>query len=318
MYKLKSFKKSSFLFFILCLILIFILITIHQNKIKNETFKVTSNQIYFDNLPSNFFNYKILQITDLHSMEFGKNNSDLISSIDKLNPDIIFVTGDMFSSSEFKKEDDTYDRNYDEKNLVGFNLLKNLSSKYKIIYSVGNHEEGIDAIFNGYEWNLRDRTVDNAYNRYINTLEKLGVTFVDNSYTAISKGNESINIYGIYYYSLNTYAKKLAPADISALTFLNSVDKNKFNILISHDPKGAEILKDKNFDLVISGHVHGGVIRLFDTAILDPARKLFPKYSKGVYQVSNSKLYVSTGLGNSKFIRINNTPEINLITLKSK
>ncbi len=310
-------KKYSFIFIALCLILIFLITTIYQNKIENKTFKITYDKIYFDNLPSNFDNYKILQITDLHSMEFGKNNSALINSIDKLNPDIIFVTGDMFSSSEFKKEDDTYDRNYDEESLIGFNLLKNLSQKYKIIYSVGNHEEGIDAIFNGYDWSLRDRTVDNAYNRYINKLKNLGVTFVDNSYTTISKDGESIDIYGIYYYSLNTYAKKITPSNISTLKFLDNVNKNEFNILISHDPKGAEILKDKNFDLVISGHIHGGIVRILDTAILDPARKLFPKYNKGIYQIANSKLYVSTGLGNTKFMRINNTPEINLITLKS-
>lgn len=100
------------------------------------------------------------------------------------------------------------------------------------------------------------------------------------------------------------------------LNFLKTVDKDKFNILLSHDHDAADILEDKDFDLILSGHVHGGIIRLFDVGILDPARKLFPKYDKGLYKVKNTQLYVSTGLGNSKFMRINNPPEINLITLK--
>ena len=99
---------------------------------------------------------------------------------------------------------------------------------------------------------------------------------------------------------------------------LDEVDKNKFNILLSHNPTGAQTLKDYEFDLVFSGHVHGGIIRFFNKGLLDPARKFFPKYNKGLYEVGNTQLFVSTGLGNTKFMRINNSPELNLITLKSK
>ena len=317
--KLKSNKKYIFpaLIVILCITIIYSLNIINKNKIINSSFEVASEEIAFSNLPSNFDGFKILQISDLHSIEFDKDNSSLINTIDELSPDVIFITGDIFSATEFKDSDDTYNRNYDEESLVGFKLLKELSKKYDIIYSVGNHEEGIDAIFNGYEWNLRDRTVDNSYNRYINKLSDLGVKFVDNSYTTIYKDVQTINIYGIYYYSLNKYAKKIDPDDPLTLDFIKTVDKNKFNILLSHDPDAADILEDKNFDLILSGHVHGGIIRLFDVGILDPARKLFPKYDKGLYKVKNTQLYVSTGLGNSKFMRINNPPEINLITLKN-
>ena len=206
----------------------------------------------------------------------------------------------------------------DYKSLPGFQLLKNLSQKYEIIYSTGNHEEGIDKIFNGEDWSLRDRNIDNAYNRYINKLTDLGIKFVDNNYTTISKNGQSINVYGIYYYFLDKYASGQISDDSPDLYFLNNVDDTKFNILLSHNPTGAQILQDKNFDLVLSGHVHGGIIRLFNKGLLDPARKLFPKYDKGLYQIGNTKLFVSVGLGNTKFMRINNTPELNLITLKTK
>ena len=95
----------------------------------------------------------------------------------------------------------------------------------------GANDGGIDAIFNGYEWNLRDRTVDNSYNRYINKLSDLGVKFVDNSYTTIYKDVQSINIYGIYYYSLNKYAKKIDPDDPLTLDFIKTVDKNTAKVV---------------------------------------------------------------------------------------
>lgn len=320
MRNLTQYKKSitTFLIMILVFMTTYTIYFIKKNANANKSFIVTQNDLYFSDLLSNFENYKILQITDLHSMEFGENNKDLISSIDKLSPDIIFVTGDMFSASELKKDDNTYDRNYNEESLPGFQLLKNLSTKYQIIYSTGNHEEGIDSIFNGKEWDLRNRNIDNAYNRYINKLTNLGVKFVDNSYTTIYKDNQSINVYGIYYSFLEYYSTGSIAKNSQTLNFLKTVDKNKFNILLSHNPSGAEILQSYNFDLVFSGHIHGGIIRLFDRGLLDPSRKLFPKYDKGLYQVGNSQLFVSTGLGNTKFMRINNSPEINLITLKSK
>lgn len=316
---IKNLKKHIGLFsIILVVIAIYTVYFINKNNIANQSFIVNKQDISFSNLPSNFDNYKILEIADLHSMEFGKNNEKLISEIDKLSPDIIFVTGDMFSASELKKSDGTYDKNYDEETLPGFQLLKILSNKYEIIYSTGNHEEGIDKIFNGENWNFRDRNVDNAYNRYINKLTDLGIKFVDNDYTTINKNGQSINVYGIYYYFLDKYANGSISNDSPYLNFLNNINDDKFNILLSHNPLGAEILQDKNFDLVLSGHVHGGIIRLFNKGLLDPARKLFPKYDKGLYQIGNTKLFVSVGLGNTKFMRINNSPEINLITLKKE
>ena len=317
---MRNFKKHIGLFSIIILVFIvaYTAYFINKNNIANQSFIVNKQDISFSSLPSNFNDYKILEIADLHSMKFGENNEKLISEINKLSPDIIFVTGDMFSASQFKKDDGTYNRDYNEESLPGFQLLKNLSQKYEIIYSTGNHEEGIDKIFNGEDWSLRDRNIDNAYNRYINKLTDLGIKFVDNNYTTISKNGQSINVYGIYYYFLDKYASGQISDDSPDLYFLNNVDDTKFNILLSHNPTGAQILQDKNFDLVLSGHVHGGIIRLFNKGLLDPARKLFPKYDKGLYQIGNTKLFVSVGLGNTKFMRINNTPELNLITLKTK
>ena len=106
------------------------------------------------------------------------------------------------------------------------------------------------------------------------------LNFVDNTYTTIQRGNQSINVYGIYYYFLDEYAKGNIPKGDKDLDFLNTVDKNKFNILLSHNPTGAQTLKDYEFDLVFSGHVHGGIIRFFNKGLWT-LQEVFPKYNKG-------------------------------------
>ena len=124
---------------------------INKNNIANQSFIVNKQDISFSNLPSNFNDYKILEIADLHSMKFGENNEKLISEIDKLSPDIIFVTGDMFSSSQLKKDDGTYNRDYNEESLPGFQLLKNLSQKAIVTQTIEPYETGV-AKLNGEEW----------------------------------------------------------------------------------------------------------------------------------------------------------------------
>lgn len=283
---------------------------IHTNKKLNKTFVTTSENLYYNNLPPSFNNYKILQISDLHSAEFERNNSQLLKEINRINPNIIMFTGDMFNFY------DITDKNIDETSLPAYKLIENLSKSYTIIYVTGNHEEEADIIYHGY--NYVDRKDNDAYNRFIYKLENLGITFLDDSFIDISNGDDTISIYGINYYTsknLNTnhYLDNL------------KVNSNNFNILLSHDPKYFEKYEQVCFDLILSGHVHGGIIRLpFLGGLLSPDKELFPKYDKGIFQYNNSFMNISGGLGGNSsfkgipFIRINNQPEINLITLKLK
>ena len=107
---MRNFKKHIGLFSIIILVFIvaYTAYFINKNNIANQSFIVNKQNISFSSLPSNFNDYKILEIADLHSMKFGENNEKLISEINKLSPDIIFVTGDMFSAYQFKKDDGTY------------------------------------------------------------------------------------------------------------------------------------------------------------------------------------------------------------------
>ena len=101
-------------------------------------------------------------------------------------------------------------------------------------------------------------------------------------------------------------------------TFSN-VNNEDFNILLSHSPFDFEVFAKWGADLTLSGHVHGGLIRLpFIGGLISPERGLFPKYSEGEYSIDDSKMIVSRGLGGSSGInlRIFNNPEICVVTLK--
>ena len=97
-------------------------------------------------------------------------------------------------------------------------------------------------------------------------------------------------------------------------------NKDVFSILLSHRPELFEIYHKYNFDLVFSGHAHGGQIRLpFIGGLVAPNQWLFPKYDGGLYEEDNTKMIVSRGIGNSILpFRINNNPELIYVTLKHK
>ena len=131
------------------------------------------------------------------------------------------------------------------------------------------------------------------YEQLKNRMKKLNITYLHNSKLFISKNNESINLVGVE-------------------------DYNFFNILLSHRPEKFPIYADIRYELIFSGHAHGGQWRIpFVGGIFSPSQGFFPKYTNGNYVLEDSTLIVSQGLGNSSFpIRINNRIELVLATLK--
>lgn len=95
---------------------------------------------------------------------------------------------------------------------------------------------------------------------------------------------------------------------------------DKYNILISHRPELIKLYSKYEYDLVFSGHAHGGQFRIpFIGGIYAPMQGLFPKYTSGVIEEGKTKLVVSRGLGNTTIpIRVFNQPEVVNIILKNK
>lgn len=252
-------------------------------------------------IPDEFNDFVIVQISDLHNKSFGKNNIHLINEIDKINPHVIFITGDII---------DGENKNFQ----VSLNLLKYLTNKYKVYHITGNHEQ--KALVKKYK---------DLYKEYFKELYSLPAVYLDNEKIQIKKGKSYISLYGLtipfkYYKYLFDKDKNIKLDENLLKNSLPLINRNEYNILLVHTPFYFEEYEKWGADLILAGHVHGGIIRLpIVGGLLSPNRHFFPKYDLGKYNKNDSTMIVTKGLGGSKvLVRINCKPEIVKITLKSK
>jgi len=245
---------------------------------------VTSYSLSFASLPSNFDGFKIAVIADLHNHRFGKNQEELIDKILEQEPDIVILAGDVL---------DKHSR--DMTNVKNF--LEGISEEFTIIAIPGNHDY------------LRPSVFDDLYDLYCEN----EVIFLDGETELIEKEGEFIVF----------SSAELKPQKKGSLYSIEKSPepeyKNEFNILLHHFGNEFDIISDE-YKLVISGHVHGGIVRLFGKGLINASKRqpLFPKYSKGVYRKeSGSVMVLSAGLGDALIPRFNNPREIVMITLKA-
>lgn len=276
-----------------CSILIAIVLLIIY--ISNNLLKITKYNIKNSKIPSEFNNFKIVQISDVHSKMFGNNNSKLISKIKKINPNIIVMTGDIIDDST--EDVVEYVKKFEE-----------LFKLYPTYYSIGNHERKL-----GY----------NKYKLYIDELKKKGVNVIINGSLDYYIDNSKIVINALKFRE-NMQPKVLTEErKTKYINYmkkkLKDINTKNYNILLTHDPENFEMYEKLNVDLIFSGHVHGGLIRFGKICLLSPRRKLFPKYGYGKHIINNTTLIVNSGMGNASIpIRMFNRPEIVLVTLKQK
>ena len=261
-------------------------------KIDVSKYEVASSKV-----PKAFDGFKILQLSDLHNRRFNKNNKKIVKIIEKQKPDIIVMTGDMVSSNS------TGFSNF-------FSLVEELDGKYPIYYIFGNHEQRLSV---------------EKQASIIGKLREYGVKVLNNQQEFITKDDESIQIFGLkqelIYYTNYLKSKKTYSYETKDMeNAIRKADGKKFNILLAHNPLYFDTYEKWGADLIFSGHVHGGIIQIpFVGGLLSPERKLFPKYSGGEYEIDDSKMVVSRGLGYTKInLRFFNNPEICVVELKSK
>lgn len=291
-----SLLLARILYVILLIVCIIFITAFISYILSGFSIDITEYTITSSKIPDAFNGYKILQLSDLHNASYGKNNSKLLKKIEKINPDIIVMTGDMVNTNS---------KNYNN----FYSLAKEISSKYPSYYILGNHELRLSA----------EKRLDILYK-----LNSFGVNVLNNSSASLLKDNEIINIYGLTQ-PITTYKNVLknnVETDFSLediQSIFQNIDNNSFNILLSHSPFDFEIFSKWGADLVLSGHIHGGIIRLpLIGGLLSPERNFFPKYDAGEFSYSSSKMVVSRGLGNGTInLRIFNNPEICVIKLNN-
>ena len=272
-------------------------------KYETDSLEITKYEIENEKIPKEFNNFKIVQISDLHNKSFGKDNKRLLETIDSQNPDIVVITGDLV-------EGDNKDFN------IALNLIDELLKKYKVYHIIGNHEQ--KSLIKKHK---------ELYKTYFDNLYKKNIVNLDNEKIRIKKDGKYINIYGLiipleyYPYFFKNYENKNMKLEQDFINNkLGEINRDEYNILLAHTPFFFEDYEKYGVDLVLSGHVHGGIIRLPKVGgLLSPNREFFPKYDFGKYIKNNTTMLLSKGLGGSKvLIRFACKPEIVSITLKSK
>lgn len=259
-------------------------------------------EISSSDLPDAFDGFKIVQISDLHTKAFGENNKSLIKAIDKEDPDMVVMTGDIVNSTDTPEDFD-----------VARELMKELTAGYDTYYVDGNHETAMNVVNSEY------------YDEWISCVKDSGVKILDNDSTDIKKDGASFELYGLwyngrYYNDMGDDSSEKYYLDMGDMDrLIGDADKDKFNLLLTHNPVYFQTYADWGADLILTGHMHGGVIRVpFKGGLISPERVYWPEYDAGEFTIGNSVMIVNRGLGNgASGYRVLNWPDISVITLKS-
>ncbi len=277
-------KKTKRIILVIGILVSFsIFLYVQNNLISITEVKITSNKI-----PSSFKGFKILQISDLHNKKFGDSQETLIQKVKIINPDIIAITGDLIDSKSYDSE-------------VSMELIRELVKKYPVYFVTGNHEK----------WSGK-------YNDLEKELKKHHVTVLRNEHVSIQKGEQKINLLGIddpEFVTGNRDEGNVVKDEIIKAKF--EMQPDTYNVLLSHRPEFLTEYADEQIDLVLSGHAHGGQIRLpFIGGLVAPNQGVLPTYTADLYEKQNTSMVVSRGLGNSIIPqRIFNRPELVVVQL---
>ena len=236
-------------------------------------------------LPGAFEGFKIAHVSDLHNAVFGRENEKLLSLIRAAEPDIIAITGDLIDS-----------RHTDIDSALAF--VEAAAEIAPVYYVTGNHESRLD--------------FDEIEPRLI----AAGARVLRNEAEDIGRGGERIRLAGIddpSFIRTGGTAEERAAAELEQL----GDGGGTFTVLLAHRPELVEVYAEYGAGLVLSGHAHGGQVRLpLLGGLYAPGQGLLPEYDSGLYSLGETQMVVSRGLGNSVApLRVNNRPELVIVTL---
>ena len=254
----------------------------------NTALQTTFFRAYFGNLPDGFDGCRLVVLGDLHSTYFGEKNETLLEAVRAQEPEYIFLVGDLVDA--FRE----VPGGYVQETAAG---LADIAPTY---YVTGNHE-----------WAVGDVP------ELKKTLESQGVTVLSNQFVTLEQKKSHLVLAGID--DPNGYADQKSPEDLAAELQAASAYGDPFWILLAHrnDHFPGQYSR-LGADLVISGHGHGGVIRLpFTDGLVSTDRTFFHSYTAGLYRENGSLLFVTRGLGNTgPSFRLFNRPEVAVVTLQ--
>lgn len=282
----QSVKKRRILLILAVVLIVLVLWMIWGNT----TVQTTVYQIHDARLPEGFEGYRIAQISDLHNAEFGTDNKKVLSILQKEQPDIIVMTGDLVDSNHTNVD-------------IAVDFARRAVEIAPCYYVTGNHEAWLGEPYAALEQGLK----------------ACGVTVLRNQTETLQRGEDTVQLIGIDDPDFAESGSGLFDLEAGIITKeIEMADAGTgYRILLSHRPEVFSTYVDSGICLAFCGHAHGGQFRLpFVGGLVAPNQGLFPEYDSGVYTKDGTTMIVSRGIGNSIIpVRFNNRPEVVIAVL---
>lgn len=259
-------------------------------------FQVTEYVVESDKLTQVGRELCVLFLSDLHNHVYGKENEKLRKAIVEAHPDLILIGGDMLVGKNGK----TW--------TPALEFAKSLPKICPVYYANGNHEQRMKE---------KPENYDASYEEYKKQLQLAGVHFLENETVHLDK----LNLTGLEI-PLTGY-RRMKKGNVQFQEIIQRIGEKEgeeFQILLAHNPCYMDLYKAWGADLILSGHLHGGVARIPGVlGVITPGFQLFPKYSGDIYREGEQTIVVSKGLGTHTVnIRFLNPAELVVLHLQGK
>ncbi len=284
---MKLFMKRKKVLYLLVILFLTIFFYYYQNNV----LAISKHTIRSERIPTAFHDYKIVQLSDLHSKSFGRDQRNLVKKVERIKPDLIVFTGDLVDANRYDEE-------------TSLLLMKELVSLAPVYFVSGNHEW----------WSGRFESLEE-------NLQNIGVYVLRNTAEVVHLNGEYLTILGIDDPAKQATAlSEFQESEVDLNDALKGVTKESdYKILLAHRPELLQLYSKYEVDLVFSGHAHGGQFRVpFFGGMVAPNQGWFPKYTSGKHELGTTTMIVNRGLGNSIIpLRLFNRPEIVVVKLEN-
>lgn len=245
----------------------------------------TEYELYSSRLPESFDGFRIVQLSDLHGMAFGRDNARLVEQVRAARPNLIALTGDFIEGAGELETVRT--------------LCTQLVEIAPTYFVSGNHDAGSGQLA--------------ALDAF---LTACGVQYLKNTYLPLERGGEKILLCGVE--DPNTWADMPQPDEVVAQ--LRAEYPDSYVVFLGHRNDWADKYPLLDVDVILCGHGHGGIIRLpFAGGLLGTHAEWFPEYDAGVYETRRYDMVVSRGLGGFAYVpRFLNNPHIPVVILRTE
>lgn len=283
--------------YLLAVFLVAVILILAEIMRELHTFKVRHYTVISPKLKG-IKERKILFLSDLHNHKYGEHNERLLAAVKQQKPDLILLTGDMLVG----KQGGSWE--------AAAEFVGQLPSISPVYYVNGNHEQRMREHPEKY---------GDAYYEYKKELEALGVHFLINENVELTWDGIPVVITGLEVPENCYFRRRRGILSLGEMErCVGKAEEAGYQILLAHQPDFMSVYKAWGGDLILSGHLHGGIVRIpFLGGVISPQIGLFPKYSGSLYREGDTSIVVSKGLGTHTVnIRLFNPAELIVLHVK--